>query len=1153
MRWLGASLIAFILAVGLLGLVTDDIEAEARTTLDDKAQWIAGESEANPFILPNSLPDNGGALPPIVVPQDHVYMHSDYSFVPTAGENTELVHSDHNWRDTTWYKNDRGDQDHTNEYISMDLSDNNNLKGDLWVKYTNVGVVEGRTIDLKITLNDWKDFYPQTYNASFRTDEIAFAMQGYEWVDMTWEFIDQGTGDPVELSGYFTFGDIDVNQGISFSPESTQAIDSILLEPEVGDTGSNLEIKENGGAMEIADFATAEEKAQGGDIDVPDDSQDPRHRFSMLYSDESSIRFKWHSNRGSRADPDASWLNPWSSNITPYATGDYLFYELDKPVKTLPSAPLKEGQVDLETSSGTYEISHTVPQESDKFYYDSYMLIDTVQPGLMNPRIVQVEDQFGNDVTDRFTISAIGPIAMASANNDTLNNPDFYGNTYTLTVRTDIDWDYINSQNDGTFAFDNQAIIQNDSRELLVRPGTPPSEIEKEPVNVRHVNMDNGDVLAEEETTMLPMSVFVANADFHGDAYGTEGVLELDHTTVNGEDIGPEQQVRRTVSGDDETNITFYYKSPFQVNHTHIDEDSGETIHVDQHVDEKYKGESWQYDAGLPEDKATFTDNGVEYPYYPVEPRKSGTIDFQNGNRDYRYNVDFEYTKPNIDAGLEYVRIKTDQADSGLPIEIGFNFQSIDEANWGGEDRWASTELNLEIHDETNGDVVYDENHTVSEFREDPFQWTIPAEQLAVDEQYDYSVQLKPVDETELYIRPGHGTINTHGYSASEETVEVSSSGLFDQEASGEWVAMTEAFVGDSEVIEYNEGIDLSAIDSYEMPSGYGHGHINPIQTWTALEDESAPDVQGDVIAQPEISEGDYETNDNGNHIVDVEEHTSSSDDDKTQMTEFTLPQTYVTEGGEGQVVVTDEQPENAVDGGNRLYVPVWVDELGEYHYRFESTEPIGRNHVNVVIDQTVNVESYMFAHTDSETLGKDALLVQPTRDGWFADLFSRDPFEARSEYTWQPKDFTYDGNTVTGLSEEGRAIYSSIPEGTARISIPTENPNTGEPITAIAGTSPSADGSFSSYEFIGTFDAPSVETIGAYAFQNSHFTGQLNAPNLQDVGQFAFYNSQFTGPLEASDLTSVDNSAFYHSQFDSLPEIDNVGTDAFYHSNTGE
>jgi len=1148
--WLGASLLAFVLAVGLSSVFTEPLHAQARTTLDDEAKWISGQSEEQPFILPSSLEDTGGTLPPIVVPQEHVYMDPSYSFVPTAGENTEIVHSNHGWSDTTWYKSDRGDQNHNNTYKSIDLSDNENLKGDLWVKYTNVGVVEGQSIDLKITLNDWKDFYPNTYNASFRTDEIAFAMQGYEWVDMTWEFINQDTGEPIELSGYFTFGEIDVNQGISFSPESTQAIDSILLEPDVGSVGSSLEVQEDNGAMSIADFATAEEISQGGDTDVADDSRDPRHRFSMLYSDESSIRFKWQSNRGDRADQDASWLNPWSSSISPYATGDYLFYELDKPVKTLPSTPTKEGQVDLSTSTGTYKITHGVPQESDKFYYDSYRVTDSVQPGLMNPSIVAIEDQYGNDVTSWFRISGTNSFAIAAAKGQALSDPDFYGNTYTMTIETDIDWEYINNQNNRVFAFDNHAVIENDNRQFRVHPGTR-EDHEKETVNVKHVNQDNGEVLSEEQTTMLPMSVFVANAEFHGDAYGTEGVLELDHTVVNGDDVGQQHEVQRTVTESEETNITFYYKSPFKVNHTHIDDDSDETIHVDQHIDEKYKGETWQYDAGLPEDKATFTDNGIEYPYYAVEPRKSGTIDFQNGQRDYRYNVDFRYTKPNIDAGLDYVRIKTDKADNGLPMEIGFNFQSIDEANWGGEDRWANTALNLEIHNETNGDVLYDENHTVNEFKEDPFQWRIPSESLAVDETYDYTVELKPVDEKTLYVRPDHGTINTHGYSASEETVEVGSNGAFNQEDSGEWVAMTEAFVGDSEVIEYNEGVDVSAMDSYEMPSGYGHGQINPVQTWTALEDESAPDVQGDVIADPEISEGDYEANDSGQHVIDVQEHTSVSDDDKDRTTEFTFPQTYVTEGGEGDVLVTEDQPEGSVNGGERLYIPVWVDELGEYQYRFESTEPIGRNHVNVVIHHTVDVESYMFAHTDSATLGKDALLIQPTRDGWFSDLFNRDPFETRQEYTWQAKDFTYSGNTVTGLSEEGQAVYNSIPEGTARIDIPTENPNTGETITAIAETSPSANGSFSSYSFIGGFNAPTVETIGAYAFQNSHFTGQFNAPNLQDVGQFAFYNSQFTGPLEASNLTNVENSAFYHSSFDSMPDIDHVGTDAFYHSNT--
>lgn len=1121
--------------------------------LDDVAQRVAGQSESNPFVLPNSL---GGSDVKVVIPGDNVYMDSKYTFVPTFTEKTTLTHGPAGgWITRNWDSSGTSGQPADTKYFSIKAAGYESVKGE-WVKYSNVGMVDGKLVDLKITINDWKEFYTGAdssgRNISFRKDEIAISTKGYEWVDLTWQFLDHDTQKPIKVSGYFTFGDIDMGQSIEFSKNATNAIDAIIVEPSILSKGSNLNMVNSNGQIEIHDTVTASEKASAFDEDSVDNSRDVRQRFSMMYSDQSELRFRWGVNTSGVANQYNHSKERYNGQTTNYAGGEYMFYEVDKPVPTLPGKAEKKGSVDLANGIGNYTITHAVPEESDKFHYKAYSLIDEVQPGLKNPKVVKITDQFGRDVSSWFTIVNRSKDAISTAKAAALNSPSFYGNTYTMHVTSEIDYDYVNSQNNGDFSFDNHAIVQTNNRVLETDPTYP--VVQKQTVNIKHVNQDNGEVLHEESSKMLEGSSYSEDAIFNGSGYGTEGTLELDHVVVGGSNKGKQTTVTGRVPNKP-LEITFYYRSPFKVTITHVDDDTGETIHVDQNIDQKFKGENWKYDAGLPSGKDTFTQDGVEYPYYPLDSSKSGKMDFQNGNKDYRYNIEFRYTKPDVDVALQSVKIKTDDNDKGLPIEIAFDMKSIDESHWGGEDRWASTLMNVQIIDRSNNDkVIYDQNHRTKDLRDETLKWTIPKDGLKVNEVRDYDIVLSAPDKETLFVRPGHGTIATKGYTASEETVKISSSNMpWNRSASEEWVAMTEKHVGDSDIKEHMEGIGLSVNETLDMPTGYGHGDVMPIQTWTSLSASEIPAVEGQVIADTELSEGDYETNSQGKHVIEVEEKESQNTTDKTAETDFVFPQTYVTEGGDGSVVVSDEQPEGAVDGGKRMYIPVWLDELGSYNYTFESTEPIGRNHVNVEIEQVVDVESYMFAHSDSATLDKDALLIQPTANGWFADFTQRDPFEVRGEHMWQAEDFTYDGNAVTGFSEEGLAYYNQIPDGTARLEIPTKNPSTGETITEIKGTTPDEKGSFYNYTFVGDFIAPSVTKIGDYAFYNSHFSGQFDTPELVEVGHHAFNKSQFIGTLNAPKLNTVGNYAFYHSEFEGEINVDDIGIEAFYHSRSSD
>lgn len=1058
-KWtIWASMLLAFFALLFIGPYTNEVEAaqnDGTPLINDSNQVIKGKSDTEPAVLPDSIEDNGGLN--VIIPEgDNVYMDSRYSFVPMVTSETSVSVSDGHWHDTIWSSSSSTDSAKTYTVKSGDtlsaiasqynvtvatLQSLNNIsnansiyvgqvltvsegtidqpndtqyysfrptndsqKGDVWIKYSNVGSVDGRPVDLKITLMDWAKYHDFAGRISFRRDDIAMSSQGYESVDMDWNFIDHETQDPVKVSGYFTFGDVDMSQGLKFSQPTSDAIDAVVLDNEVISEGSELYYQESNGEYYIFDGVTDAEANNNTDVDIRDDSGDPRYKFSILYSDQESIRFEWrpgYGQRGRNMPRSEPWYNAVGATWSPTSEGSYMFYEIDKPIPTLPQSIIKEGAVDSTNNIGNYTLQHTVPQESEEFRYKQYTMGDEVDPGLINPRITHITDQFGNDVSSWFTYLHGSASSFAIAKPATLSNPEFYGNTYTAHVETDIDYDYVNNHSAEDFAFTNRARGVTNSFEVDTDGDPPTNFVEKQPLTVRHINSDNGEVMETHSSNLLPGSTISERAVYNGTAYGTDGQLVLHQTEINGSSVGAQSHVSEVLPNQGMT-IDFVYRSPFKVTKRHYDADNGNLIHTDPNVDSKYKGSSWTYDAGLPESKAVFEQDGVSYPYYPVKTPLSGTIDFYTSDtKNYNYYVDFSYEKPNIDAGIERVQIKTGDNDEGLPIRIDFNLKAIDEASWGGEDRWSSTDVRVQIIDKSNSDnIIYDESHSAKSLRDEPLTWTIPSDNLKVNENRSYEVRLSAPDETDLYVNPNADRLQTIGYTASEESIQVSNDKLPNEGGiEGEWVAMTEKSVNDSAVTEYMEGFHTTVDDVVDTPTGYAHGNVNPIVTWTDIPDASEiPEVEGDIVADPEISEGDYPTLSNGRHKVTVDEvpTTRISSDEHIRETVFHLPQTYVTKGGEGDVIVTGDVPSNAVDGGQTLYVPIWIDELGTYAYTFETTKPVGRNQVNIEIENHVDVESYMFAHSDSDTLNKDALLLQPTRENWFTRLTDKDPFEER-------------------------------------------------------------------------------------------------------------------------------------------------------------
>lgn len=87
-------------------------------------------------------------------------------------------------------------------------------------------------------------------------------------------------------------------------------------------------------------------------------------------------------------------------------------------------------------------------------------------------------------------------------------------------------------------------------------------------------------------------------------------------------------------------------------------------------------------------------------------------------------------------------------------------------------------------------------------------------------------------------------------------------------------------------------------------------------------------------------------------------------------------------------------RPANTVDGGNKLYVPVWFDfEKQKSDVTVESTQSIGVNQWTIKLVQTIKVNAFMYVSIGSPTLLQDELLIQP--------IFTHSFYEQYKDKNW--------------------------------------------------------------------------------------------------------------------------------------------------------
>ncbi|MFP4981967.1 LPXTG cell wall anchor domain-containing protein [Staphylococcus pseudintermedius] len=371
-------------------------------------------------------------------------------------------------------------------------------KGKIGILYTNVGNYEGKPLDLKITLMDWDRYINpdiKTY-ITFEKSEIGHSQSGYNWIDQVWEYVDHETGKPVKISGSFmTFADLDAKQYVEFSKETTDKIDKMYVSEDT--------------------WVDATQSPKGelkiGDVSSKTSNSDDKFAMVTALFDGGRMHFKWGKDYTGYPKDEANMRDgnkPLGAQFFAFSAKKPVKTELLKPAKRVSDADEKaktENNLKVLSEKYSYEVSHTVPSEYEEFFYKSYVMSDTVPKEIVVGK-VEIVDETGKNVTDKFENKSNKNELAYSAKADELKKGDFYGHTYTLKIEVNVDTKADISKlldKDGNFIIQNTARVSKDGNTKDTNPVKTkikklPNEIKKYILNKDHKLVEKLDLQKDE-------------------------------------------------------------------------------------------------------------------------------------------------------------------------------------------------------------------------------------------------------------------------------------------------------------------------------------------------------------------------------------------------------------------------------------------------------------------------------------------------------------------------------------------------------------------------------------------------------------------------------------------------------------------------------
>ena len=264
-------------------------------------------------------------------------------------------------------------------------------KGNVWARYNNIGIYNGRAIDIKVVYADWNNplrlAFERTGIGGGYAKWTENNFNAGKYLDIRVEFYYHDTGEAAYIKGHEIVYDLDyferwgaksnITKIIKDSHQSYIDVDANTIGINTGGTGAN-----DGGS------------------------------FAFLYE-------------------GTSYTYRWQGCYYQLGLQPLFKIEVPNPTKAVSTTTAGIG------NTITYTITDWVPSESAEYYYNNWVINDTISSSLSwGTGDVWITNEYGSNVTGNFTVSKAGNTLSVRSN--IVNSASFYGHYYTIHVNTKV-------------------------------------------------------------------------------------------------------------------------------------------------------------------------------------------------------------------------------------------------------------------------------------------------------------------------------------------------------------------------------------------------------------------------------------------------------------------------------------------------------------------------------------------------------------------------------------------------------------------------------------------------------------------------------------------------------------------------------------------
>lgn len=336
-----------------------------------------------------------------------------------------------------------------------------------------------------------------------------------------------------------------------------------------------------------------------------------------------------------------------------------------------------------------------------------------------------------------------------------------------------------------------------------------------------------------------------------------------------------------------------------------------------------------------------------------------------------------------IEIGVKAAEIFTAPATQGLPIYLKIDEKALVQ---GTEALESARDAFVQVRINKNDQFHMSNSFKVSDLT-NGVQFVILPQSLQKDSSYKFEISLISEDDR-IVINPDASKLELTARTAEEKTITANTPSFSYKAMVSAKRAINEQQVNTFETFDITTaelkntvtglGHSLDQTISYQLPINqhYTNGsNLFKISSTITFDEEL---IDTHVAAETNFVDGKAVIS----TVVTKDEVTKNSTVE-TLTKVMSHPKVYVENKSghlfsENQVSLNDSRIEHGViDGGHKLYIPVWLDRLGKYNFNY-ATSAVGVNKLEFLTEQELNVEAYLFLHSNSETKNKDKFLLEP-------------------------------------------------------------------------------------------------------------------------------------------------------------------------------